>query len=661
MIVRDTESGGAVRVNRTFTKEMKFEACELRDTPLLDQIHPDDRARFKEILDEGSGALTARHQTNAGDWLEFDWKVKLKGNRLSAFGVMHQADRSVTDRRTSAPAGAGSSMHQILHEMALIIEDERPGLKSSILLLDDEGKSVSVGAGPSLPDEYNKAVEGLLIGPEVGSCGTASYWNERVIVEDIQNDVLWKDLKEYAEKAGVAACWSHPVTSKSGQVLGATALYCTEARAPTQHELDGLATAARMFGLAIERSYAEQALKASEAERLRREAEIEDQLRHAAKMEAVGVLAGGIAHDFNNLLATIMGSAENAMESVADNSDALEMLRDITSASERASTLCSQMLAYAGRGTVTTERLDCNIVIRALGDLLKVTMPKKATLEFRLSADPLHVHADKAKLDQVIMNLITNAAEALDNQTGQIVARSGSRFFDTQALAEFQPSQNLTEAEFVWLSVADTGCGMTAETQAKIFDPFFTTKFTGRGLGMAAVSGILLQHQGGIRIETEPGKGTTITVVLPAAAPDANGPTPEGIDDSRRLPGSKRILVVDDDQPVRKAFIRGLTRAGFEVSEAANGREAINLHRQKPDAIDCVLLDLSMPDMDGEETFRELLQIRPDVRVVLNSGYAEEEILERFTGVQPAGILQKPCSRKDMITKIQDVLSPSAQ
>ena len=242
------------------------------------------------------------------------------------------------------------TMHEILEGMVLIIEDERPGMKCSVLLLDESGSHVSVGAGPSLPDDYNSAVEGLKIGPGVGSCGTASYWNERVIVEDIQNDVLWRDLKEYAANARVRSCWSHPITSKNGRVLGATALYSPEPRVPTQPELDGLATAARMFGLTIERAHAEETLKTSEAARIKRESELENQLHQAAKMEALGVLAGGLAHDFNNVLATVLGNAELAMTTVPHDGKTVTT-GIITSASPAlASSACSLALLVAASG-----------------------------------------------------------------------------------------------------------------------------------------------------------------------------------------------------------------------------------------------------------------------------------------------------------------------
>lgn len=641
MIVRDARVGGFIRVNRSFEAVMGYTACELKEQAALDFVEPSDRGRFQEAIERGTGFLTARHQTKSGDWIEFDWKVKEGVGGTSLFGTRHEAGCSGAQAGSHFDTPA-TDMHEILREMALIVEDERPGLKCSVLLLDDEGLRVSVGAGPSLPAEYNAAVEGLVIGPDVGSCGTAAYWNERVIVEDIQNDVLWKDLKEQAAKAGVAACWSHPILSRTGDVLGATALYSTEPRAPTQSELDGLTTAARMFALAVERGYAEQALRAREAEQIQREAEIAEQLRQTAKMEALGVLAGGIAHDFNNLLAAVIGNAEIAEESVPVGTEAHEAFLGIIAASKRATTLCSQMLAYAGRGTLTRERLECNRVILDLGELLKATISKKATLDYRLSQNTLFVEADRTQLDQVIMNLITNAAEALEDRPGTIVVASGLHTFDAGELAGFQPAASPTPGTYIWISVSDTGCGMSSETMDKIFDPFFTTKFTGRGLGLAAVSGIVQQHRGGIRIESELGRGTTFTLLFPPADPPMSGLEREDETTTLKVRTTKRVLVVDDEPTVLQTLVRALGRSGFDVVQARNGREAIETYQAEHDSIDCVLLDLSMPDLDGAETYRELLKIRTDARVVLNSGYAEDDVLRRFNGAELAGVLKKP-------------------
>ncbi|MEM7232704.1 MAG: GAF domain-containing protein [Planctomycetota bacterium] len=270
MVVRAASPGALAHANRTFTEEMGLRAEDLAERPLLEWIHPDDRACFQRVLDRGEheGTFQARHATRDGNWVAFEWRIRSEDHDLVALGRLQRAGSSGANRSTTTTSGSEDTLAETLKAMALIVEDQYPGKLCSIILVSKAGR-VSVGAGPSLPATYNAAVEGLMIGPAVGSCGTASYWNVPVIVEDIQNDPLWKDLREHAGKAGVAACWSHPITAESGEVLGAMAVYNREPSSPTQQETDGLESAARMIGLAVERGRVEQALRESETNALR--------------------------------------------------------------------------------------------------------------------------------------------------------------------------------------------------------------------------------------------------------------------------------------------------------------------------------------------------------------------------------------------------------
>lgn len=521
--------------------------------------------------------------------------------------------------------------------MALIVEAKNPGMRCSILLVDARQECVTVGAGPSLPPEYNAAVEGLRIGPAVGSCGTAAFWNVPVVVEDIASDTLWAELRDAAALAGVLACWSHPITSTTGDVLGAMALYSTEPSAPARHQMDGLEIAARMVGLAVER------------ERL------EEQLRETAKTEAITVLAGGIAHDFNNLLAAVLGNAELALMTLPPGAEAAALLQKIVTASVSAHDLCNQMLAYAGRGSSSTETLECNAMARELGGLLAVTLSKKATLEYDLHDGPLGVLADRSQLGQVVMNLIRNASEAVGDHAGRVVIGSttvtcgGAEPQATHSNAALEPG------EYVRLWVHDTGPGMTAETRARIFDPFFTTKTTGRGLGLAAVQGIVRAHDGAIDVESTEGVGTTVSVLLPRVPLPLDGApaTAEGT-----VARSARLLLVDDEPAVRAVLADVLESAGYGVLLARDGQEALDVFREQPDSIDCVLLDLSMPKLGGDEVFHELRKLRPDVRVILSSGFSEQEMLDRFQGAGLAGVLQKPARMHVLLAKVADALNP---
>lgn len=632
LLVRTTESGGFVRTSSDFANDVGHSNTELDTKPLVDWIHPDDRARLIEAMRTGDRPVTARHITRAGTWLPLEWRFRSEIDATFALATVesprpqHAAadDESITTPSTE-------TLDEMLDSMARIVESKCPGLKCSILLVDPTTNRVTVGAGPSLDPEYNAAVEGLEIGPTVGSCGTAACWNVPVIVEDIAHDPLWRNLKHAAALAGVAACWSQPIRATDGHVIGAMALYDTQPGSPSEHHLNHLEIAARMVGLAIER--------------LR----LESKLREATKMEALGVLAGGVAHDFNNLLAVIQGNAELA---IASNPPARShrMLHGIIAATESATALCNQMLAYAGRGSQAPEYVDCNEVVESLSELLRITLSKKAQIELDLDGE-LGVIADRSQLRQVVMNLITNASEAIGNREGRVEISTRKVTIAEEDVTALGADAPIQAGEFVEILVRDTGCGMDAATRSRLFDPFFTTKSDGRGLGMAAVRGIVTAHHGALTVESEPGVGTTFRILLPSTErpPQASSRVRGGVRDKV----DTRVLVVDDEPAVLDVVSQMLEHAGMTVLRARDGVEAIDTFRRMEHAIDCVLLDLNMPKLDGEEVFRELKKVCEDVRVVLSSGFTEREVLERFDGAGLAGVVQKPVRLSVLVDTIQ--------
>ena len=645
MIVRDAADGGFVWVNRLFTERLGWTAEDLVEKPLAHWVDEADRLSLKAALDAGHGKVRSRHLGQDRDPISLDWTIRTEEHGLVALGVLAGNDTSCAVKaETVLPAG--DSLGETLTALALIIEDQHPGRYCSILLLDEDRQRVSVGAGPSLPAEYNAAVEGLAIGPSVGSCGTAAYWGQRVLVENIQEEGLWRDLKQYAAMAGVAACWSHPIiNSRTGEVLGALALYNSVPSAPSPRELSGLEMAAKMVALAIERGRAEQTLR-----------ETEDHLRQAAKMEAIGVLAGGVAHDFNNMLAVMQGNAELALDMLPEGTKVRPLLSEILAASEKSHELCNQMLAYAGRGSRSTHLLDINSLIRELGNLQKVTLSKKAYLEYDLSPEPMFVEADRAQMNQVVMNLITNAAEALGDGEGNIVVTTSAQTFDRQELDRHHGRVKLETGEYVRMEVSDTGCGMDLKTVERIYDPFFTTKFAGRGLGLAAVQGIVRGHKGAINVESEDGRGTIFAVLLPRVRASAACSEVRQSKLIARGAMGKRILVVDDEPAVREVQARLLERAGYDVLSASDGQEAVEIFEREGDSIDCVLLDFSMPRLDGEETMHALRKLRGDVCVVLTSGFTEQEMLNRSSANGFNAIIHKPFARAALLKTIREVL-----
>ncbi|GIW13304.1 MAG: hypothetical protein KatS3mg062_0743 [Tepidiforma sp.] len=379
------------------------------------------------------------------------------------------------------------------------------------------------------------------------------------------------------------------------------------------------------------------------------------QMQQTQKLESLGVLAGGIAHDFNNLLVAILGNAGLALMELPPESPARQTVLDIETAAQRAAELTRQMLAYSGKGKFVIERLNLSRVVEEMAHLLEVSVSKRAVLKYRFAPDLPAIEGDATQLRQVIMNLITNASDAIGDRSGVISISTGLMHADAAYLKTAYMDDDLPEGDYVYLEVADTGVGMDEETAARIFDPFFTTKFTGRGLGLAAVLGIVRSHRGAIKLYTEPGRGTTFKILFPAAgAAPAVALAQEGAAPS--APAGGTILVVDDDETVRTVTRRMLEQAGYSVLLGPDGAAAVDVYRAHP-GIDLVILDMTMPHMDGEETFRELRRIHPGVRVLLTSGYNEQDATERFAGKGLAGFIQKPFRPQELLEKVRTILA----
>ena len=367
--------------------------------------------------------------------------------------------------------------------------------------------------------------------------------------------------------------------------------------------------------------------------------DFERQLLHAQKLESLGVLAGGIAHDFNNLLMAIMGNADLALMRLNSESPAVDNLRRIEQAAARANDLAKQMLAYSGKGKFVVEHLDMSRLMEEMLHMLEVSISKKAVLRFNLMHPIPSVEADATQMRQIVMNLVINASEAIGDKSGVIAITTGCMDCDRNYLKDVWLDENISAGLYVYLEIADSGCGMDKATMTKLFDPFFTTKFTGRGLGMAAVLGIVRGHKGAIKVYSEPNKGTTFKILLPASDRPAelfNGHT--HTDDWK---GSGKVLLVDDEETVRGIGREMLQELGFTVITADDGREGVAAFKQNPD-IAFIILDLTMPHMDGEQCFRELKQLKPDVKVMMSSGYSEQEVSIKFVGKGLAGFIQKP-------------------
>jgi PAS domain S-box-containing protein len=367
--------------------------------------------------------------------------------------------------------------------------------------------------------------------------------------------------------------------------------------------------------------------------------QMEEQLRQTQKLESLGVLAGGLAHDFNNLLTGVMGNASLALEDPDNHGEVRNYLDEIVNASERAAMLVRQMLAYAGKGRTVVEPMDLSQQISEIVSLIRTSIPRSVDLQLDLDPDGPRVDADRSQIQQLIMNLAINAAEAIGDQAGTVSITTGHRDTDQE--------------KQVVLTVRDTGCGMDEATRAQMFDPFFTTKFTGRGLGLSAVMGIIRTHRGSISVESTPGQGTSIIVVLPGSLLPASMTV---ADENLDVRGYGNVLVVDDEALVRKLAKFALERCGYTAELAADGQEGLDAFSARPHEFAAVILDLTMPVMGGEEALMRMRQVRADVPVLLSSGFSEEEAIQRFGVNGVSGFLQKPYTATALARKIKQAL-----
>jgi PAS domain S-box-containing protein len=385
---------------------------------------------------------------------------------------------------------------------------------------------------------------------------------------------------------------------------------------------------------------------------------VEEQLQQAQKLESLGILAGGIAHDFNNLLTGILGNATLLSEQVAPESDAHARADSVIEAAERAAHLTRQMLAYSGRSRFITEPLDCSRHVREITALVAASIPKNVAVRFELASNVPLIEVDAGQFQQLVMNLVINGGEAIGKKEGTVTISTRAMDVDAKYLAQATFVGDVRPGTYVALEVRDTGCGMDEATIARIFDPFFTTKFTGRGLGLAAALGIVRGHKGAINVESRPGQGTRFQVLFPLAKNQQ--PLPERATTETEPRGSGIILVVDDEDIVRRTARSALERYGYDVVLAPDGWQGVEMFARLADQVVLVLLDMTMPVMSGEATFRELRKIRPNVRVIASSGYSESEAMARF-GQGLAGFIQKPYSPERLAREVEAVTRHSAR
>jgi PAS domain S-box-containing protein len=676
--------------------------------------------------------------------------------------ALQQAERFEAARRQCMEGlAAGWSLHKSLTALAEGLEQQFSHGCCAVMLLDRSSNRLHTGASPSLPEAYSAAIEGSLIGPEAGSCGTAAYLDQLVISEDTLRDPRWAPWAEVARRYGLRSCWSLPFHNSAGEVLGTFAVYHNRPSTPTHDDLALARAAAAVAALAVERWQTleklrerEMALRQSQASlatlfdhaseaiwsvdrnyRLVQfnrvfqelssglgsrppqrglpleEMVADDELRdwkacydraftgelfstelfqiveqretwfdvtfhpvlvegepvevavfarditarkqqeeqrlhmertwqETQRLESLGVFAGGIAHDFNNLLAAVQGNLGLALLDVPRDSEAFYRLSQAEQIVQHAAGLTQQLLAYSGKGQVTIAPLDLNQVVSELSDLVRAALPQPVPIVYRLAPNLPAIKADQAQIHQVVMNLLVNATEAIGDNEGSITLTTGSLHYEAGTNEHFIATE-LEPGKYVTLTVEDTGCGMDKPTLSRIFEPFFSTKFTGRGLGLAAVQGIIRSHKGSIQVESTPGVGTRICIALPVldrpldeARPPMQAFTPHTAD--------RTILVIDDESQVRQIAVRMLERLGYRVLDAESSDEGVEVLGQCASVISCVLLDWTMPGQSGAATVRQIRERYPVLPIVVMSGYNAIEIDRQVGRPGIDGFLQKP-------------------
>jgi len=486
------------------------------------------------------------------------------------------------------------------------------------------------GAAPRLPAEYTSAIDGASIGPAVGSCGTAAYTRKAVYVADIATDPLWKDFKDLALPHGLRACWSTPILDADGGVFGTFAIYYQRPGLPTPEHLTLLDLANQTAAICL----------AHHREMEHRKVMQQSQLR-SQKLEALGTLSGGIAHDFNNMLLVIAGNAKLAATMLGETHPAQTALSEIGQASARATDLVRRILAFSRPQTTRHKHVQLQPVITEALKFVRATLPAMVDIRTELDGSTALISADATQIHQILVNLATNAAHAIGTQGGMIEVRLESLELTPQMPA---CGPDLRPGPYARLTVRDTGSGMTPEVMSRIFDPFFTTKPLGQGtgLGLSIVHGIMQSCGGAVRVESEVGVGTSFHLYFPAVL-NAEARDSTGLHVA--LPGGgQHILLIDDEDALVRLGTILLTKQGYRVTGCTDPQSAINQFRREPNAFHAVVTDLSMPGMSGFDCAKELLELRPDIPIVLTSGYVrpEDEATAKRVGIR--AVVPKPAA-----------------
>jgi PAS domain S-box-containing protein len=774
-------NAAAARMHGTSVAEMVGKSITVFDCASTADRAPE---RIRRLQRGESLAFRGAHRRSDGS----SFPVEVSAQLIPALGpgIVLAIDRDITEQVRSEALAEGQRrilemiaqakpVHETLEALMRVLEAHSPELIGSVLLLDPDGSRLRHGAAPSLPDSYNRLIDGIAIGPCVGSCGTAAYRGESVLVADIASDPLWAAFKDIALSHGLHACWSTPFFDEAHRVLGTFAIYSKAPGLPTETHERLIRLATQTAAICITRHRAEADLRqsreryaslvtsvngivweadpltaqflfvSSAAERIlgypasdwlrtdfwqshvfpedrdnaiafcKAEAEagrdhsfeyrmlaadgrtlwirdyvsvfmedgkpallrgilvdvteqkrmeeekqkLEAQLQQAQRLESVGTLAGGIAHDFNNILGAILGNADLATKDVPPNHPARESIDEIRKAGIRGRDLVEQILAF-GRGE-PRERLSIHLqpIVQEAAQLLRTSLPPEVRIVTRFHPQCPGVMADAAQMHQVVMNLGTNAAQAMEGRSGSIHITLDPFVVD-ESLAARTPG--LRPGPHVRLAVQDEGCGMDSTTLGRMFDPFFTTKGVGKGtgLGLPVVHGIVARHLGGIAVSSQPGQGALFEIYLPkaAVAPSETAPQPPASNTSFHAGHGRRLLMIDDEDALVRYQSRLLERLGFHVSGFTSPTAALAAFRADPSAFDALLTDLNLPGISGLDILAEVLRIRPGFPVILLSGLVTEELNAAASARGAGAVIMKPGTSEELVATLHRLLEP---
>ena len=643
-----------LEVNQVACERMEYSHQDLLGLTVTEINAPEQLARIPErtemLKQHGRALYESVHVTRSGKMLPIEVSSRAieYEDRPAILSIVRDISqrkgielREKTRLKILEEMAAGSPLEELLTYIVRFVEQESPGALCSVLLADHSGSRLQHGAAPSLPDFYNQAVNGLRIRQGMGSCGTAAFLRKRVIVEDIENHPFWKGYQPVRE-AGLRACWSEPVLSGDGDLLGTFAIYYRSCRTPSPEELSLIESAAHMASIAIGRVRNDET-----------RSNLEGQMRQMQKIEAIGQLAGGLAHDFNNLLTPILVYGDIIRESFSEDDANWNKINGIIFSAQKAGELTKKLLTFGRKQILSMEALDLNGVVVSLLDLLQRTIRTNIEIKAHLTPLGAEIFADRGQLEQILVNFAVNAQDAIAGN-GQILIETGNLMLDDE-FAALNPG--MKTGPHVLLSFTDNGAGMPDEVLRHIFEPFYTTKPTGQGtgLGLATVYGIVKQHNGYVKVLSQPGEGTSFLIYLPKFGGERKPAVPQAAQAVLQTPGNRTILLVDDNEMIREMALGLLEASGYRVLAAESARKARRIMDEEGASIDLLVTDVVMPEMSGPELYQLLVAKRPELPVLYISGYTFDVVVNSES--QHVSFLPKPFTSEQLLRSIQQAIT----